>query len=88
MSYCSIMGKITYYRSEKLEIIHLQNKAFTYNEHNHVSVYTIGLVLKGEITLKCDGKDTPYPAHEFFITAPYRVHALVLPCMDSEPERA
>lgn len=73
------MGNAVYYRSKQLEIIHLRNKHFIYSEHNHVSVYTIGLVLHGEITLKCNGKYTPCPSHGFFVVAPYQVHTLLLP---------
>ena len=72
------MDRVTYYRFEQLEIIHLKNNPLTYSEHNHVSVYTIGLVLDGEITLKCDKMNTVYPANSFFIVAPYQVHALLL----------
>lgn len=73
------MDNAVYYRSEQLEMIHLKNKPFTYSEHNHVSVYTVGLVLHGEITLKCNGHDSLYASHSFFVVAPYQVHALLLP---------
>ena len=73
------MGNVVYCRSEQLEIIHLRNKPFTYSEHNHVSVYTIGLVLHGEITLKCNEQHTLYPSYSFFVVAPFQVHALLLP---------
>jgi len=68
-----------YYHSEQLEIIHLKNKLFTYSEHNHISVYTVGLVVRGEITLKCNGHDSLYASRSFFVVAPYQVHALLLP---------
>lgn len=73
------MENILYCRSNKLEIIRLKNKPFNYTEHNHVSVYTIGLVLDGEIMLKCDGCYKHYFPNSFFIVAPYQVHALLLP---------
>jgi len=72
------MENASYYRSEQLEIIHLKNKPFTYSEHNHISVYTIGLVLHGEITLKTGRQYSAYTAPSFFIVAPYQTHALVL----------
>ena len=74
----AIMDRVTYYHFEQLEIIHLRNKPLSYNEHNHVSVYTIGLVLDGQITLKCDKKKLVCPANSFFVVAPYQVHALLL----------
>lgn len=73
------MEDAVYCRSGQLEIIHLRNKPFTYREHNHVSVYMIGLVLHGEIKLKCNGESVPYPPHSFFVIAPYQTHALSLP---------
>lgn len=73
------MDNVAYYRSEQVEIIHLKNKPITYNEHNHVSVYTIGLVMYGQVTLKCNEQITAYPADSFFVIAPYQAHALLLP---------
>ena len=73
------MENAVYCSSEQLEIIHLKNKPFKYDEHNHVSVYTISIVLNGEITLKCGQKSSLYPAHSFFVIAPYQVHTLFLP---------
>jgi len=73
------MDQAVYYRFGQLEIIHLHNKRFTYSEHNHVSVYTIGFVLNGEITLKCSGHNSCYTAHSYFVIMPYQVHALLLP---------
>jgi len=73
------MDNVTYYRSEQLEIIHLKNKPITYSEHNHISVYTIGLVVYGQITLKCNEQFMAYPSNSFFVVAPYQVHELLLP---------
>lgn len=73
------MGDAVYCRSGRLEIVRLRNKPFSYGEHNHVSVYTIGLVLHGEIKLKCNGELAFYPPNSFFIVAPYQAHALLLP---------
>lgn len=59
------MNNIIYYRSEYLEIIHLKNRLITYNEHNHVSVYIIGLIIEGTVTLKCDERITLYSPDSF-----------------------
>lgn len=73
------MDNITYYRSEYLEIIQLKNKPIMYSEHNHVSMYTIGLVIEGDVTLKCDGKSVAFSSNSFFVVEPYQIHALLLP---------
>lgn len=69
----------TYQRFGQLEIIHLKNKALQYKEHNHVSVYTIGLVLHGKIDVTCNGVCTQYSSGGLFSFAPYQIHALLLP---------
>ena len=73
------METTTYYHCEELEIIHLKDHPKTYGEHNHVSTYTVGLVMNGRVTLIVDGKPTIYPAASYFIIPPFQVHALVLP---------
>ena len=73
------MDNATYYRSEYLEIIQLKNKPITYNEHNHVSMYTIGLVIEGIVTLKCDEQTIVFSPNSFFVIKPYQIHALLLP---------
>ena len=73
------MANATYYHSEYLEIIQLKNKPITYKEHNHVSVYTIGLVIEGIVTLKCDEQTTIFSPNSFFVIKPYQIHALLLP---------
>jgi len=50
------METITYYHCEELEIIHIKDHPKTYGEHNHVSTYTVGLVMNGRVTLIVDGK--------------------------------
>lgn len=73
------MGNVTYYRSEQLEIVCLKNKPIIYGSHNHISVYIMGFVLDGQITLRCNGQFIIYPPCSFFIIPPYQVHELFLP---------
>lgn len=73
------MGQITYYRFEHLEVIHLKNKPVTYSEHNHVSMYTVGLVIEGIVTLKCGEQLKAFSQNNFFVIRPYEIHALLLP---------
>ena len=68
-----------YYRSEHIEIIHLKNKPVIYSEHNHVSVYTIGLVMDGFVTLKSGEQNAVFSSNDFFVTQPFQMHALLLP---------
>lgn len=73
------MNNTIYYRTKYLEAIHLKDKPITYNEHNHVSTYTIGLIFTGGVTLRCDGQETLFSSDSFFIIRPYQVHTLILP---------
>ncbi|WP_099469501.1 AraC family transcriptional regulator [Konateibacter massiliensis] len=73
------MNHTIYYRSEYLEIIRLKNKFITYKEHNHVSVYIIGLIVEGSVTLKCDEQIAIFSPNSFFVIKPYQIHALLLP---------
>lgn len=73
------MAKITYYRSEYLEVIHIKDKPITYSKHNHISVYTIGLVLSGRVTLKLDNEVKVFSQYSFFVINPYEIHELLLP---------
>lgn len=72
------MDNTTYYRSEYFEIIQLKNKPIIYNEHNHVSVYIIGLVIEGVVTLKCNEQTIIFSPNSFFVIKPYQIHALLL----------
>ncbi|SHI75149.1 helix-turn-helix domain-containing protein [Propionispora hippei] len=73
------MGMAAYYRSQQLEIIHLKDWQITYHEHNHVSIYTIGFVLAGAVTLICEEQAVAVQPGHFFIIKPYQMHALLLP---------
>lgn len=73
------MENTSYYRSEYLEVIRLTNRAFTYTEHNHVSIFTIGFVLDGKITLIRKGQHEQHQRKSFFVIAPFQVHGLLLP---------
>lgn len=74
-----VMGMAAYYRSQHLEMIHLKDWQITYHEHNHVSIYTVGFVLKGAVTLTCEKQTVTVQSGHFFIIKPYQMHALLLP---------
>ena len=44
--------------------------------HNHVSVYTIGLVTKGTLVLTRGKRDLRLKPHDVFVVAPYEPHSL------------
>lgn len=73
------MNNVTYYKSEYLEIIHQKNRPIVYPPHNHVSIYTIGLVIEGHVILRCNNEPAAFGANHFFIVKPYQMHALTLP---------
>ncbi|MDK2813006.1 MAG: hypothetical protein PWQ08_261 [Clostridiales bacterium] len=73
------MDQIRYCRFGALELIYLHNRPLNYKKHNHVSTYTVGLVLDGEVTLHCENQVRRVAAGGFFVIYPYQVHALSLP---------
>ncbi len=73
------MAQARYYKAQGYEIIEYTNKPFHYTEHNHVSVFTLGLVLDGLVTLKIDNTSIDYLHDSFFIIPPLKTHELILP---------
>ncbi len=68
--------EIIYYRSDRLEMIYSRDSKLSYPPHNHVSVYTVGIVLNGEVAvIRKDGGET-YTRGMSFAILPYEVHAL------------
>lgn len=68
-----------YYRSKQIEVIHMKDKETNYPLHNHVSIYTVGLVLKGQVSLTQGNHCHTLSANRFFVVPPYQMHALSLP---------
>lgn len=73
------MGTVAYYRSPQWELIQLTDKPLVYQEHNHVSIYTIGFVLAGVVTLVCEKQAVAVAPNHFFLIKPYQMHGLLLP---------
>lgn len=73
------MANAVYSRTDHFEIIELTNSPIHYPEHNHISVYTIGLVLDGHVFIQINGEKMHFGKHSFFIIKPFQVHALILP---------
>jgi AraC-like DNA-binding protein len=65
-----------YSRLGAVQVIHLQNWAKPYPLHNHVSVYTIGLVVGGEVALTLNCREERIGTGQVFIIPPYAPHSL------------
>ena len=62
--------------SEDIEFVYLKACEQAYPTHSHVSVYTISIVLAGEIFLTKDDKTTSVIADDAFLILPYEAHSL------------
>lgn len=58
------------------EFIYIDNADFSYCKHNHTTIYTIGFILAGEITLSLENIECEYQKNNFFLINPYTVHSL------------
>lgn len=69
--------KIIYFhsRTKGIEIVYCKNSHISYPEHNHVSSYTIGLVLDGGIEINRKNELIICVSGDFFIIPPYEPHA-------------
>lgn len=67
-----------YYKCDpyKIEFTLLDNCNFTFENHNHVSIYAIGLILAGDVTLTKKNVACKLSPDDLFIIPPYMVHSL------------
>lgn len=63
-------------RTEPMELIVCRDSGISYPLHNHVSVFTAGLVLDGAVTLTLGGQATAYGAGRAFVIPPYAPHTV------------
>jgi Transcriptional regulator containing an amidase domain and an AraC-type DNA-binding HTH domain len=70
--------QISFYKTERneVEIIYCKDSKINYSEHNHISIYTIGIILEGEIELSTKYKKSHLTAGDFFVIYPYDVHSI------------
>lgn len=59
-----------------MRVIRLQDWVKPYPLHNHVSVYTVGLVIRGETALTLNWREERIEAGHVFVVPPYAPHAL------------
>lgn len=68
-----------YYKTpEDLEIVLIENIQTTYEKHNHVSKYILGMVLEGEIWLENQCEKRKYVKEDVFTIPIYQVHELAI----------
>ncbi len=73
------MANVVFQRLQGIEFILLVNKPHRYSQHNHMSVFTIGLVLDGNVFLQTNNTATRYEKLSYFIIRPLVPHTLLLP---------
>jgi quercetin dioxygenase-like cupin family protein len=71
--------EIKYYHSmaSEIEMVYCKNSHISYPEHNHISVYTIVLVIDGCIELEKKDGTAIYSADELFVIPPYEPHSII-----------
>lgn len=72
-----------YYKCDihKIEFAVLDNSSLSFDNHNHISIYAVGLILAGSVVLKKKNAAYQLNPDDLFIIPPYLVHSLV-PCSD------
>lgn len=68
-----------YYKAEQLgiECILLKNATCSYPLHNHVNVFTIGMVVCGKVRISIGNKTSLYISNDTFIIRPYEPHSII-----------
>lgn len=71
-------SKITYFRSrtKDIELVYCKDSSISYPQHNHVSTFTVGLVLDGSIELDRKSEHLICGSGYVFIIPPYEPHAI------------
>lgn len=69
---------IKYYKADQfdMELIHMDNISIEYKEHNHKSLFVIGMVLCGQLQISRKGQKDILVQGDIFIVPPYEVHTL------------
>ncbi|MDO9492216.1 AraC family transcriptional regulator [Acetobacterium sp.] len=68
-----------YYKCDpyKIEFALLDNTNLTFDNHNHISIYAIGLILDGNVILTKKNVVYEFTTDDLFIIPPYMVHSLI-----------
>ena len=72
-------AEVYYYKTayDGLEFIILSNANFSYPKHTHISSYTFGRVLKGDIVLYIQEKNFLCQSESTFIIYPDEIHLFI-----------
>lgn len=72
----SAAGDFGYFRGDGLELILCRQSSISYPLHNHISVYTLGLILDGALELTTDSGTGTYEKDGAFLIPPYAPHRI------------
>lgn len=69
---------INYILDEKnyMELVVCENSRISYPLHNHISVYTAGIILKGTVALTVENNLHIYKERDVFVIPPYIPHSI------------
>lgn len=72
------MNSVTYlqHKNDNLELIRYASVSYSYPEHNHSQMYTIGILRSGEISLRINGENANQELSIPFIIPPYVCHSI------------
>lgn len=69
-------GDFRYFRGDGLELVVCRRSTVSYPLHNHISVFTLGLVLDGALELAAGGETRTYRGGGTFLIPPYAPHGI------------
>lgn len=68
--------KYIYDKENKIEVIYSSESKKSYTLHNHISVYTIGILLQGSIILSIGDEEQSFKEKQMFAISPYVPHSI------------
>ena len=69
---------LKYFHTERdfIEIIYSQNSKISYCEHNHKSIYTIGIIIDGDVEIQNENRKYKRSKGEVYVVKPYKSHSI------------
>lgn len=64
------------FSNKNLELIYTKNSKLSFSNHNHISIYTIGILIDGEFILALNNTTTSIKENVFYIISPYEPHSI------------
>ena len=59
-----------------IELVNCEDSSLSYPLHNHISVFTIGMILSGSVQITINGKKSNAVKNQAFIILPYAPHSI------------